>query len=78
MGFLEESGQFGSQTGHFFFKRFSVVFLFLNSDVAAGGEDVILPFDGFQIRDGAEPLDFRQGSFLEGLEGIGQLLYIFL
>ena len=60
MGLGKQIGQFRCQPCHFFFKRLSVVLLFLDADIASGRENVILLGNILQSGNSAESLHIFQ------------------
>ena len=76
MGLCEHLRKFGSQAAHFLFKRLAVVFLLLDTYVAAGGEDVILFGNVGGGNGGAEAFDVFKRAFLKGRKRICQFLNI--
>lgn len=60
----EHSAKFGGQAVHLISKRFVVLLFFFNSNVAAGGEDVILGSDLFCGGNCAEAFYIFEGALL--------------
>ena len=66
----EHSAKFGGEAFHLIIKRFIIFLFFLNANVAAGGEDVILCGDLVCGGNCAEAFYIFEGALLEGGEGV--------
>ena len=65
MRLCEQFGKFAGQSGHLFFEGFAIVLLFLDADIAARSEDVILLCNFIGINHSAEALLIFQRSIAE-------------
>ena len=70
--------QFGSQASHFLFKRLTVIFLFLNANIASRRENVILLCDVLRSNNRAEAFFIFKRSFYKGVVGVGNFLDVYI
>ena len=72
----KEFGQLSSQARHFFFKGFTVIFLFLNAHIAPRREDIILFCYISRCCNSAKAFHLFKGAFGKGDIGFRQLRYV--
>ena len=78
MRLSEKLRQFRSQTPHFLFKRFVIIFLFFNANIPSRRENVILLCDVLRSNNSTEALFIFKRSFNECVVGVGNFLDVFI
>ena len=74
MRLSEKLRQFSGQSPHLLFKRFTVIFLLLNSDIASRRENVILLCNVLRSNNRTEALFVFKRSSNEGIVGVSDFL----
>ena len=78
MRLSEKLRQFRSQASHFLFKRLTVIFLFLNANIASRSENVILLCNVLRSNNRTEALFIFKCSFNKGVVGVSDFLDVFI
>ena len=78
MRLSEKLRQFRSQASHFLFKRLTVIFLFLNANIASRSKDVVLVCNVLCSDNSTEALFIFECSVNEGIVSVGNFLNVFI